>query len=413
MQAEIKNANLDTIKSLSICMVSDDFLPSATGVGSHLQVVAAELSKRGHRVSVITSRRPDQPQFEIWQGVQVYRTRTIKLFGFYQAMPSIADVKKILAEVKPDRIHYHYLGFLLLRVLKISIKMGVPSVYTYHMSEVVLTQPWCMRPFRSLIAKKIVSSCNQFDHIISVSKNLATKLPTTGIKKPITYISNPIIFSNKKDSVFSKKAENFTILFAGRLDPEKNIPYLFRAFKKLLETKPEAKLLVAGRGTQLNNLEKLSVELGIQNNVKFLGFLTHEALSKYYASCDVFVLPSIFETQGLVAMEAMWFGKPVIVTNQIVSAEELIDHGINGYIVNASSDNDLADRLQILANDPALRAKMGAAGHERAKDYQPEIVMDDLESVYQLLDKKQLKSKVPQESHDHQVFAQRELSYSK
>jgi glycosyltransferase involved in cell wall biosynthesis len=380
MLAELKKTTIDTANSLSICMVSDDFLPSATGVGSHLQVVAAELAKRGHQVAVITARQPNQPQFEIWQGVRIYRTRTIKLFGFYQAMPSVADVKKILDEVKPDRIHYHYLSFLLLRVLKISLKMGIPSVYTYHMSEVVLTQPWCMRPFRSIIAKKIVSSCNQFDHIISVSKNLANKLPKTGIKKPITYISNPIIFSSKNDFVVNKKSENFTILFAGRLDPEKNIPYLFRAFKKLLETKPEAKLLIAGRGTQLNNLEKLSVELGIQNKITFLGFLTHEALSKYYASCDVFVLPSIFETQGLVAMEAMWFGKPVIVTDQIVSAEELVDHGINGYIVKASSYNDLAHRLQTLANDPVLRAKMGEAGRERAKDYQPEIVMDALES---------------------------------
>lgn len=413
MQTKIKNKLITTKKCLSICMISDDFLPSATGVGSHLQVVAAELSKRGHQVSVITSRRPDQPQFEIWQGVRVYRTKTIKLFGFYQALPSVADVKKILEAVKPDRIHFHYLSFLLLRVLKISRKMGIPSVYTYHMSEVVLTQPWCMRPFRSIIAKKIVSCCNQFDHIISVSKNLATKLPETGIKKPITYISNPIIFSNEKMIGTGKQEENFTVLFAGRLDPEKNVPYLLRAFKKLLESKPGAKLWIAGRGSQLNNLKNLSLELGIQNNVTFLGFLTHEVLSKFYASCDVFVLPSIFETQGLVAMEAMWFGKPVIVTNQIVSAEELVDHGKNGYIVDVSSDDDLTNRLQTLANDPALRTKMGAVGHERAKDYQPEIVMDALESVYQLQDRKPAKNKSSQEALEHEVFAQREVSYSK
>jgi len=412
MQSKILNVP-NRKKPLSICMISDDFLPSATGVGSHLKVVAAELIKRGNCVSVITSRRPDQPTFEIWQGVRVYRTRTIKLFGFYQALPSVGDIKKILLEVKPDRIHFHYLSFLLLRVLKIAKKFGVPTVYTYHMNEVHLTQPWCMRPFRSIIARKIVNCCNQFDQIISVSKNLATNLPKTGIKKPITYISNPVIFSDEKLANDQNANEEFTVLFAGRLDPEKNVPYLLKAFKKLLINKPTARLLIAGRGSQLNNLIKISEELDIKNNVTYLGFLTHTALSVYYKNCDVFVLPSIFETQGLVAMEAMWFCKPVIVTNRIVSAEELVDHGKNGYIVDSLSVEDLANRLQILANDPILRNRMGEAGRERAKDYRPEIVLDALERVYQIQDSKPAKNKLAQEVLEHEVFTQREVSFSK
>jgi glycosyltransferase involved in cell wall biosynthesis len=385
-------SDLSSTTKLSICLVSDDFLPSATGVGAHLQVVAAELAKRGHRVSMITTRRPDQIEFEVWKGVEIFRTFTIKIAGFYQAVPSKATIENIFRKVQPDLVHFHYLGFLLLRSMKIAKEFGLPTVYTYHMSEEHLTQPFFMRPFRSLIAKKIVRCCNKIDQVISVSQKLAIQLPQKGIKTPIQYISNPVIFTDKIAEQTIIKKSSFDVFFAGRLDPEKNIPYLLKGFKKLLETHPDAFLRIAGKGTQKLNLENLVREMGIENKVQFLGFLTHDELSHYYASCDIFVLPSIFETQGLVAMEAMWFSKPIIVTNRIVSAEELVEHEINGFIVDAGSVADLTARMITLAVDQDLRVRMGGAGRKRANEYRPEIVMDELENVYRQVNTKHTKS---------------------
>ena len=387
-------AELNATKRYSICLVSDDFLPSATGVGAHLQVVAAELVKRGHRVSIITSRRPEQSEFEIWQGVKVYRAFTIKLAGFYQALPSVSFVKNIFKDVQPDIVHFHYLGFLLLRTLKIAKEFGLPTVYTYHMSEEHLTQPFFMRPFRSLIANKIIKICNQIHHVISVSKNLATQLPEKGIQSPIQYISNPVIFSEHTPTKSIKNESSFDIFFAGRLDPEKNIPYLLKAFQMLLKTRPNAILRIAGKGTQRSNLEKITKDLGIEAQVKFLGFLTHDELTEYYENCDVFVLPSIFETQGLVAMEAMWFSKPIIVTNRIVSAKELVLHGKNGYIVDASLPEELTNYLYTLSSDKNLCKAMGHAGRQMAQAYRPEIVMDALEEVYGSVERKTSRVKV-------------------
>jgi glycosyltransferase involved in cell wall biosynthesis len=90
----------------------------------------------------------------------------------------------------------------------------------------------------------------------------------------------------------------------------------------------------------------------------------------------------LIETQGMVAMEAMWFGKPVVVTDQIVSAAEIVEHGISGYIVDPSSAEDLTARLTTLATDPALRDRMGGVGRQRAQAYRPESVADALEEVY-------------------------------
>jgi hypothetical protein len=85
-------------RPLSICLVSDDFLPAATGVGIHVQRIGEGLVRRGHRMSLITTRRPGQAAREEWRGVQVHRTFTLKAFGFYQALPSRAFIARVFRE---------------------------------------------------------------------------------------------------------------------------------------------------------------------------------------------------------------------------------------------------------------------------------------------------------------------------
>jgi 1,2-diacylglycerol 3-alpha-glucosyltransferase len=141
-------------------------------------------------------------------------------------------------------------------------------------------------------------------------------------------------------------------------------------------------LEVAGRGPELSQLEKLCVDLQITNNVRFLGFLGHDELARCYARCNVFVLPSVVETQGLVAMEAMRFGKPVIVTSAIVSADELVTDGENGFIVDPNRPDELASRLLSLGANEELRRAMGMASVRRADSYQPDVVIPETEMAY-------------------------------
>ena len=135
--------------ALSICMFSDDFLPGATGVGSHLQAMMPGLVERGHRLTIVTTRRPGEPERMQWRGVDIIRVRTLKLFGFYQALPTQAEIESILRDIKPDLVHHHYLGLMLLRAMKVCRRLRLPQVYTYHMTEDHLTQPLPMRPLRS------------------------------------------------------------------------------------------------------------------------------------------------------------------------------------------------------------------------------------------------------------------------
>lgn len=371
----------DPERRLNICMVSDDFLPAATGVGIHIQRVAPELVRRGHKVCIITSRRPGEPAVSSWEGITVYRTFTVKLYGFYQALPSVSTLQRILRENGVDIIHCHYLSLLLTRTLKAVRGLDVRRVYTYHMTVDHLTQPLLMKPLRRLLFRAHVRYCNRFDLILAPSAALMASIRGYGVTTPVRFLTNPVAFTGDEDG-HTDKSSGFVVLYVGRLNPEKNLPYLLRGFAELARTRPDAQLWIVGQGDQAGRLTQLARELGIASLVRFLGFVPHDTLPQYYGMADVFVLPSLVETQGLVAMEAMRFSKPVIVTRSIVSAQELVEDGKNGFIVDPDSVTELADRLRLLADDAELRRAMGATGRERSRSYSPATVVGQLEDYY-------------------------------
>jgi len=368
--------------SLSICMISDDFLPAMTGVGTHLKLIAPELVRRGHRVSIITSRRQGEAEVEHWEGVTIHRVFTVKIYGFYQALPSQSAVHAIFNTVKPDIVHHHYVGFMMRQVCAVAESLHLPQVSTFHFSAEVLTQPLPLRPWRGLIRRMMVNLNNRFDLVIAPSQNLAQQISDEGVRTPVRFITNPVVFGDSTNVVPAERTPHFTVLYAGRLGTEKNIGYLLKAFAALQKNVPGSVLWVAGTGPEGPALKGLSDQLGIAGQVKFLGFLDHPTLARYYAASDVFVLPSLMETQGLVVMEAMWFNRPVIVTRAIVSANELVEHGVNGYIVDPDRVDDLTKRLTTLACDPKIRSEMGSASRLRADAYRPEPVVDTLEASY-------------------------------
>ena len=368
-------------RCLSICMVSDDFLPSATGCGVVVQWAARELVKRGHSVSVVTSRRRGQPGLETWHGVRVHRTFSIRLHGYHWAMPGQSALRRILNENDFDIIHYHYLFVLLMR-MRAAASMRARHVYTYHMTVDLLTQPLLMKPFHRAIFRRHVEYCNRFDLILAPSAHLVEQIREYGITTRTEYLSNPIVFDSRAEQPRSPEDGPFVVLFVGRLSPEKNLPYLIRAFGGLVRQQPCSELRIVGEGREKPRLMRLASKLGLERQVKFLGFIENSLLVPHYAAADVFVLPSLSETQGLVALEAMWFAKPVIVTNRIVAARELVEDGRNGFIVDPDSVEDLTRKLALLSRNPGLARELGQGGQRLAGRYSPEQIISRLERHY-------------------------------
>jgi 1,2-diacylglycerol 3-alpha-glucosyltransferase len=378
----MKNVS-DAKTKQNILMVSDDFLPAATGVGFHMQIICRELVSHGHQVVILTSRQKGQPSEETWHGVKVYRAFSVNVAGFYQGLPTPMLIKKILRTHDINVVHFHYLSFMMLMVSVLVKNLKIKKVFTYHMSELVLTQPWFMRPFRRLIGRQITQFANSVDEVISPSQTLKESLTKKGITNTIHHLTNPLAheFFHKK-SMPSIRQSSFQILYAGRLSTEKNIALLIKAFALHLKTSPQSILWLAGKGDQEVTLKKLSGELGISNQVHFLGFKSHAELAQYYQSCDTFVLPSIEEVLSLVVIEAMSYAKPVIMTHEVASSGEMITQDSNGFLVDPHDPSDLATQLNLLADSEETRQRLGKESKIRSAQYNPEVVTAKLLQIY-------------------------------
>lgn len=368
-------------KPLHICMISDDAMPAKTGVGAYLQLVCRELAKRNHRVTILTTRRRGEPEREDWEGVRIIRLFTLTLFGYPQALPAGRTIRKILLSDRPDVIHHHYLGVLMMRASAEASRLSIPQVSTTHFGVEVLTQPMPMKPLRGILQRQMVACYNRCDLVIAPARKLVARLAKDGIRAPLRVVSNPVDFG-EVDTVPASRECGPVVLYAGRLAPEKNLPLLLEAFAKLARRVPNATLWIAGEGALRSNLQRSCKKLSIDKSTLFLGQLNRAELARYYSACDIFVLPSKIEVLSLVALEAMWFGKPLIVTDRIICADELVDHGSNGYIVDPDAPGDLASRLMELSKDPLLRSQMGLASRRKVTSYRLAPIMDSLEKVY-------------------------------
>jgi len=371
-------------KPLSIGIISDDFSPAMTGVGIHTQTLARELASRGHHIFILTSRRKGEPEESLSHNVRIYRLPTIKIYGFYQALPTKKMLRRILSKERPDIIHHHYLSFLMKQVFSVAKEIGLPQISTYHFTADVLTKPPLMRPFRHLIEHQVFSYNNQMTALIVPSLGVLSELQKTKIKTPLHHISNWITFDENKNipAPSPNTPHPFTILFVGRLAYEKNISLLLRSFQIFLTSCPDAQLHIIGTGPLRETLEKECHLLGISSSVHFFGFIEHDDLPPYYAECDVFVLPSIVETQSIVLIEALYFARPILVTSSILSAREFVEDGKNGYIVDSKNENELASRLVTLQSNKNLCTSMGLFNKEKAKNYASKTIIDSLEDVY-------------------------------
>lgn len=161
------------------------------------------------------------------------------------------------------------------------------------------------------------------------------------------------------------------ILTVGRLlmsEPGKGVDTLIRALPKILSKVPNAILAVVGDGDQLPYLQRLAEELNVSEQVLFAGEKKTDELRTYYARADLFAMPSRQEGFGVVFLEAMAFGKPVIGGNHGGTPEVVID-GVNGFLVQYGDVDALADRVLLLLKDENLRKRMGAAGLREVKEH--------------------------------------------
>ena len=159
-----------------------------------------------------------------------------------------------------------------------------------------------------------------------------------------------------------RRDDEVRLLFVGRLAPVKGLRVLLKALEGLIAEIPGLHLVLAGDGPDRANLEKAAAPLG--DHVSFTGYLSQDEVAAAMQSCDICVLPSFAEGVPVVLMEALASRKPVLAT-QVAGVGELVEDGINGFLVPPGDVESLAARIRTLAGDPDLRRRMGETGHAR------------------------------------------------
>lgn len=223
------------------------------------------------------------------------------------------------------------------------------------------TFDWKRAPRALLIDPFVKLVCKYSDACVAVGFKSREYFLKKGAQENKIFIApdTALHYEIKKMAIHPELKNKKIILYIGRIVPYKGLDILIKAFSHLEKEREDVFLLVGGKGSFEDEVKKIKAK-----NVKFLGPIDKEHIGFYYSLCDIFVLPSTFrdydaDCWGLVLNEAMSFGKPVISTDAVGAAYDLIKNGVNGFMVKHGDPDDLYNSLKILVNDDKLRECMG------------------------------------------------------
>lgn len=267
------------------------------------------------------------------------------------------NIKQLLDGFQPDVIHAHKLGTNTELGYLLHQYTGCPLVITSH-GETICEEPWMHDP------DMVKTHADKADVIVCVSSLLKNRLSECGISSPIQVILNGF---NVQHADCSTGKDPFSIVQAGFLVARKKVDVSIRALALLRKKHPESSLKVIGSGGELEKLQGLCTELGVEDSVRFLGFLPNADTLSQMASSAFFVMPSVNEGFGIVYLEAMASGCITIGTEGEGIAD-LIVHGENGFLVPADDPDAIVRVIEWCLAHPDEADRIARNGNNAARE---------------------------------------------
>lgn len=362
-----------------------------------------ELGRRGHKVEFYVPQYSKKdyelvglPYKEINLGENV---NIVRLASFHAksgtgqgraVTPTCRYVHRI-KKFNPDVIHTNLFFGAGLGAIIAARWLKKPLIGTSHTApKESMFLPYA--PFRSkklvgLLLKYIIWYYNRCNLISAPSRVVIDDMRFMGFRGEGHVISNPIdteLFRPLPDKNWLRKKFNFpeqTIIHAGRLASERNIDVILRAIPIVKKEIPGVCLALAGRGAAESNLKNLSISLGIEKNVSFLGFLEKAALAEAYNASKIFVITSTTDTQSMVMMQAMACGLPVIAVKEGGPAEYIKKD--NGFLIEAGDYRALAKKIIFLLKNGYEAKKLGGGARKLACKFSPPEIAAEWEKIYE------------------------------
>jgi phosphatidyl-myo-inositol alpha-mannosyltransferase len=368
---------------MKIGLVSPYDLAAPGGVNNHVQHLSEHFLGMGHEVRVIA---PSSRLTGIGPNAIVLGTpRSIPAGGSVARMslsPRLAGpVRRILKEENFDVVHVHepLVSFLPIAFLRFSDAINVGTFHAAREGGARLygyTKRLLMPGFRHLDGKIAVSQAaasliqKHFPGYYNIIPNGVEVERFAAPQEPLPELDDGMI----------------NILFVGRLEKRKGLRYLLRAFERVKARRPDTRLVVAGAydDRQRRGYERWVKESGLRD-VEFVGYVSNELLPRYQHSAHIFCAPNTGnESQGIILLEAMAAGRPVVASN-IDGFAGVITHGVEGLLVRPQDSDALGEALLEMVEDPDMRRDMGIKASERAQHFSWDRVAQRVLSYYERL----------------------------
>jgi glycosyltransferase involved in cell wall biosynthesis len=374
-------------------MISDVYFPRINGVSTSINTFKNELESLGHQVHLIVPDYSTNEQAD--SSIVRIPSRYLPLDPEDRAMrwSKIYELQEGLFHSNYDIIHIqtpfiaHYVGVSLAK------KLNIPRVETYHtyFEEYLYHYiPFLPKSWMKYVARHYTKTqCNDLDAVIVPSSAMQDVLTRYGVKIFTEVLPTGIELEKFQSGDGDKFRNDYNIpldrpivTFIGRVAFEKNIDFLLHVVDKVRQRIPNVLLLIAGEGPSLPHLKKLAEKLRLNNNVLFVGYLDrNKELLDCYASGDAFVFASNTETQGLVLLEAMALGVPLVSTAVMGTKDILAPN--KGALVCSESIDEFANGVITLLKDKRLREKLSLEALEYVKTWSAPSMAKKLVSFYE------------------------------
>ena len=372
------------------------------GLSTHVYHLSRSLDRKGVDVQLITCDFPNATPQEINGGIRVSRVnssgiveRDFMLWIYYMNSLMISKATEILNKESFDIIHAH--DWMVARAaLEIKNLYNIPLVTTIHATEIGRNRginfyhdyQKTIHNLENLLichSERIICCSNYMLRHIETNFGISTNLVSIIPNGVDTLLFHPT--PNLRKSVFNLRQQHCIqngkmLLYVGRLVREKGCDILIDAFKTLNHDTPGTSLIIVGEGPLKQSLMNKVHQLGLQNHIHFMGFVDQQTLVAAYKSADVLVIPSLYEPFGIVALEGMASGAPVV-SSDVGGLSEVVENGFTGLKVTPGDRDSLVSAIRQVLEVPSLSRFLKRNGYEYIlKRYNWDLVAEKTVDIY-------------------------------
>lgn len=352
---------------MKLAIVTETFPPEINGVAMTFGVIARELAKRGHSVTVYKPRRPDAPAGPANAGFRQVAMAGLPIPGYpllRMGLPAGRKLRLMWAQDRPDLVHVATEGPLGLSGVKAARALGIPVTSSFHTNFHAYAKHYGASLFRSATLSWLRYVHNLTLRTFAPTRELCEELRGMGFRGLAvmsrgvdTRQFRPDMRSAELRREWGAAPEDPVVIHVGRMAAEKNYPLLFRIYEAMKAANPACRFVLAGEGPLKRSLTRSHPEF------IFAGFYPRDEIGRYYASADIYIHASLTETFGNVLAEAMASGLATAGFDY-AAARVLIRDGENGLTAPCDEPGRLAQAAVRLATDAPLRGRLRLAARE-------------------------------------------------